>query len=66
LNAHANESAVQRMPRHDSTVQTRFHNPTQKIREIVVSEVKSEIRSSHITNKIRTADCADCADFFEK
>jgi hypothetical protein len=51
------------MPRHDSTVQTRFHNPTQKIREIVVSAVKSEIRSSHITNKNRTADCAD---FFEK
>jgi hypothetical protein len=41
----------------DSTTQT------QKIREIVVSAVKSEIRSSHITNKIRTADCAD---FFGK
>jgi hypothetical protein len=44
----------------DSTTQT------QKIREIGVSAVKSEIRSSHVTNKIRTADCADCADFFEK
>jgi hypothetical protein len=54
------------MPRHASIVQTRFHNPTQKIREIGVSAVKSEIRSSHVTNKIRTADCADCADFFEK